>query len=94
MDGLFGPHDALDLPESARKAVGVVGEVRGFMTGIMVLLDDPTKTAAPKDLKGLSGNLQNLTTVLETEMNVVILSCARARQLPLAGVPPFKPIVH
>jgi hypothetical protein len=94
MDGLFGPHEELDLPESARDGVRILGKVRAFLTGVITLLDDPDQPAAAGDLTGLSDNLQALAIVVEKEMNTVLLSCTRARRQPLADIQPIKPIVH
>jgi hypothetical protein len=94
MDGLFGPHEELDLPESARDAVEVLGEMRAMFAGAITLLDDPNMPAAPDDLKGLSDNLQALATILEKEMNTVVLSCTRARRQILAETQQHKSTVH
>ena len=94
MDGLFGPHEELDLPESARDGVEVLGEVRAMLAGAITLLDDPGIPAAPHDLKGLSDNLRALANTLEKEMNTVVLSCTRARRKPLADMQRTKPTVH
>jgi hypothetical protein len=50
--------------------------------------------AAPHDLKGLSENFQELTTILEMEMNTVIVSCTRKRREVLAAMQQTKPTVH
>jgi hypothetical protein len=94
MEGLFGPHRELDLPESAHRAVGVIGEVRAFMAGIITLLDNPSQPAGPDDLNALGDNLHALSIVLEREMNTVVLSCARVRRQSLAATPPIDQIVH
>ena len=94
MDGLFGPHEELDLPESARNGVGVLGKVRAILAGAITLLDHPGRPASPDDFKGLSDKLQALAIVLEKEMNVVLLSCTRARRPAPAGMRQTKPIVH
>ena len=86
MDGLFGPHEQLDLPESARDGVQVLGEMRAMLAGAIALLDDPSMPAAPHDLNGLSNNLRPLATILEKEMNTVVLSCTRARREGLANL--------
>jgi hypothetical protein len=92
IDGLFGPREELDLPESARDAVEVLGEVRAMLAGSISLLDDPDIGATTHDLKALSDNLQALANALEKEMNTVVLSCTRARRKPLMQRP--KPTVH
>jgi hypothetical protein len=52
--------DSVDLSESARDGVDVLGEMRAMLSGAITLLDDPSMPAAPDDLKGLSDNLQAL----------------------------------
>ena len=94
MDGLFGSQEEIDLPESARDGVGVLGEMRSMLAGAITLLDDPGLPAAAEDLKGLSDNLQALAMILEKEMNIVLLSCTRARkQVPADGWQ-SEPTVH
>ena len=80
LDGLFGSHEGLPLPGSAGNAVEVLGEVRAMLTSAAALLEDAGRPAAPTDLAGLSNNLKDLTLIVETEMNTVILSCTRARR--------------
>lgn len=94
MDGLFGPQEELDLPESARDGVGVLGEMRSMLAGAIALLDDTGLPAAPDDLKGLSDNLQALAIIIEKEMNIVLLSCTRARRQMLADMQQTEPTVH
>lgn len=94
MDGLFGPQKELDLPESARDGLEVLGEIRAMLLGAINLLENTGTPAAPEDLKGLIDNFQELATILEKEMNSVILSCARARREALAAAQQAKPTVH
>lgn len=85
MDGLFGPHEEMDLPESARDGVDALGEIRAMLAGAINLLDDTGKPAPPDELNGLADNLQALATILEKEVNTVVSSCTRARRQLLAG---------
>ena len=94
MDGLFGPHEQLDLPESARDGVGALGQIRAMLAGAINLLDDTGMPAAPDDLNGLADNLQALEPILEQEMNTVVLSCTRARRQLFAEKQGSKPTVH
>ena len=94
MDGLFGPHEELDLPESARDGVGALGQIRAMLAGAINLLDDTGMPAAPDDLNGLADNLQALEPILEQEMNTVVLSCTRARRQLLAEKQGSKPTAH
>jgi hypothetical protein len=58
MDGLFGPHDELDLPESARDGVAALGQILTILTGTINLLDDTGVPAVPDDLHGLADSLR------------------------------------
>jgi hypothetical protein len=93
-DGLFGPHEELNLPESARDGLEVLGEMKAMLAGAIALLDDPSTPAAPDDFKELSNNFQALANILEKEMNTVVLSCTRARRELLADRQQIKPTVH
>ena len=58
MDGVFGGNESLDLPETAHKAVDVLGEVRAMLAGTGKLLEDKSKPAELSDLKALIYNFQ------------------------------------
>ena len=94
VDGLFGPHEEMDLPESARDGVQALGEIRAMLSGAIDLLDDTAKPAPLHELNGLTDNLQALATILEKEMNTVVLSCTRAPRQRSAEDPGSKPTVH
>ncbi len=94
MDGLFGPHDELDLPETARDAVDTLGQIRAMFEGATNLLADADVPAAPDSLTGLADNLQALEPIVEQEINAVVLSCTRARRQLLADPRGPKPTVH
>ena len=94
IDGLFGPHEEMDLPENARDGVAALGQIRSILAGTINLLDDTGVPAAPDDLNGLADNLQALEPILEREMNTVVLSCTRARRQLLAEKQAPKPTLH
>jgi hypothetical protein len=94
VEGLFGAEKQIDLPERAHKAIGVLSDIRAMLAGAIDLLDDPGKAAEPDDLKGLVRNFQEISVILETEMNKAVLSCARARRQLLEQLPAFKPTLH
>ena len=94
VEGLFGPEEHINLPERAHKALGVLAEIRAMLAGVVNLLDDSSKTAEPDDLKGLVRNIQEISVILETEMNKAILSCTRARRQLLEQIPTTKPTLH
>ena len=94
LDGLFGSHEEMDMPESAHNGLDALGQIRAMLAGAINLLDDTGKPAPPDELKGLADNLQALEPILEQEMNTVILSCTRARRQLLAETRLSRPTVH
>ena len=94
VEGLFGPEEHINLPERAHKALGVLADIRAMLAGAIDLLDDSSKPAEPADLKGLVRNFQEISVILETEMNKAILSCTRARRQPLEQIPATRPTLH
>ena len=94
VEGLFGPEKHIDLPERAHEALGVLAEIRAMLAGTINLLDDLSKPAEPDDLKGMVRNIQEITIIVETEMNKANLSCKRARRQLLEQIPATKPAVH
>jgi hypothetical protein len=94
VEGLFGLEEHIDLPERAHEALGVLAETRAMLAGVINLLDDSSKPAEPDDLKGLVRNIQEITIIVETEMNKTNLSCKRARSQLLEQIPATKPTLH
>ena len=94
VEGLFVREEMLNLPERAHTALGVLGEIRAMLAGIVDLLDDPDKTAETDDFRELVRNIQKLSVILETEMNKAVLSCARARRQLLEQMPATKPTLQ
>ena len=79
IEGVLGSNEALDLPETAHKAVDVLGDMRGMLAGAVILLDDDSKSSDLRELKALSDNFQEISKIAELEINAAILSCRRAR---------------
>src|ERR1017187_1216258 len=94
MDGLFGPHEEIDLPESAHDGVDALGQIRAMLEGAINLLEDAGMPAGPDELIGLADNLRALEPTVEQEMNAVVLSCTRIRRRRSAENPGSKPAVH
>jgi hypothetical protein len=92
--GLFGAEEQIDLPERAHKAIRVLHDIRAMLAGAIDLLDDSSKVAEPDDLRGLVRNFQEISIILETEMNKAVLSCVRARRQLLEQIPASKPALH
>lgn len=94
INGMFGSNQALELPETAHKAVDALGEARALFAGAVKLLEDESKSAELNELKALIYNLQNLGKVVEKEMNAAIQSCRRTRDHGGAHGPVNSPTMH
>jgi hypothetical protein len=94
IEGVFGSNEALDLPETAHKAVDVLGEVRAMLAGAGNLLEDDSKSSELSELKALIYNLQEIGEIAEKEMNAAIQSCRRARDQGGPYEPANNPTIH
>ena len=94
VDGLFGSHDQIDLPERAHTAIGVLSELRGILVGAVHILGNQSKSAKPDDIKMLLQNIQKMTIIAETEINKTVISCKRARENALETKSVTKPTLH
>ncbi len=94
IEGLFGREEHIDLPERAHQSLGGLAEIRAMFAAIIDLLDDASKSAETDELKGLARNIQEMTIIIETEMNKAILSCKRARRQLLEQISATKPTMH
>lgn len=94
MDGVFGGNESLDLPETAHKAVDVLGEVRAMLAGTGKLLEDKSRPAELSDLKALIYNFQEIGKIAEKEMNAAILSCRLVRDRGGPHGPLNNPMMH
>lgn len=88
VDGLFVGNDEIDLPESAHKAVGILGEMRSIFAATEQLASQPASVAS---IAETIRHFQQMTRIAETEINVVIQSCKRARAHALETLPMERP---
>ena len=54
IEGVFGSNEALDLPETAHKAVDVLGDMRGMLAGAVILLDDDSNPNVAQTMRSQS----------------------------------------
>ena len=94
IEGLFDGKEVVDLPDRAHRGVGVLGQMRGLMAGIVDMAPDTTKTTTEKDIEGTLRQIGELTKIAEHEIHEVVLSCTRARRQMLAAMPARKPTLH
>jgi hypothetical protein len=94
VEGLFGPEEHIELPQRAHKALGVLTQTQAILHGLLRLLEDLSVPAGPEDLKALVHHIQDITLIMETEMNKTIRSCKRARIHLRDQKPATKPTLH
>jgi hypothetical protein len=94
VEGLFGAEEAIDLPERAHRGLGVLGELRALLAGVLDVTTDASKLVSVGDVKGMLRQMQEMTRIAEHEMHEVILSCKRARRNALVSLPARKPTLH
>lgn len=80
IDGLFAGQEEMDFPESAHKAVGVLGELRALFAGTEEMATNPPGPADVSTIEQKVKHLRELTRIAEVEINTIIQSCRRARQ--------------
>ncbi len=88
VDGLFVGNDEIDLPESAHRAAGIFGEMRSIFAATEQLASQPASVAS---IAEAIRHFQQMTRISETEINVVIQSCKRARANALEILPMERP---
>lgn len=88
VDGLFGDKEELDLPESAHKAVSILGEMRSIFAATEQLAD---QQASVDTMTETMRHFQQMTRIAETEINAVIQSCKKARAHALETLPMDRP---
>jgi hypothetical protein len=94
VEGLFGAEEAIDLPERAHRGLGVLGELRALIAGVLDVATDANKAASVGDIKGTLRQMREMTRIAEHEMHEVILSCKRARRDMLVSLSARKPTLH
>ena len=80
IDGLFAGQEEMDFPESAHKAVGTLGELRGLFAATEDMALNPPGPADVSTMEQTVKHLRELTRIAEVEINTIIQSCRRARQ--------------
>ena len=92
VDGLFVDKDEMDLPESAHKAVSILGEMRSIFAAVEQLASQPASVAS---ITETIKHFQQMSRIAEHEINVVIQSCKKARAQALEMLPMARPpILH
>jgi hypothetical protein len=93
VDGLFGPAERIDLPESGYRALGELGEIRAMLAGIYELATRPGEKDG-NDVGNLINDIQKISTIAEHELHQTVLACVRARKQLSHALPVTKPVFH
>lgn len=80
VDGLFNGQDVIDLPEKAQTSADVIGELRAMLAGAHALVTDDSKAGSDKEYAATLKQIQELTPIIEHEINAIVLACTRARR--------------
>lgn len=94
VDGLFNGEESIDLPEKAYASIDVISEIRAMLGGVYALTTDAAKPAPDRDLAVTIKHLQELTPIIEHEINTVVLVCTRARRKMLKASDFPGPTLH
>src|SRR3546814_330152 len=73
VEGIYGEHKIIDLPQSAGESLNTLAEIRAMLEGVCQIVADESKPASSTDLGGLIRNLHELTKIAEREMHAVVL---------------------
>ena len=93
VDGLFANKDEMDLPESAHKAVSILGEIRSLFAAAEQLATSPAQPASVSSIAETIKHFQQMSRIAEHEINVVIQTCKKARAQTLETLPMGRPPV-
>lgn len=80
LDGLFAGQEEMDLPESAHKAVGALGELRALFAATEEMALKPPGPVDVSTMEQTIKHLRELTRIAEDGINTVIQACCKARQ--------------
>jgi hypothetical protein len=94
IEGLFGDHDRIDLPERAHHALGRLSELRAIMAGIEDFVARDIQADSQAQLETTFKHVRDLTRIMEIEIHEAVLSCTRARRQMLEVLPSRKPTLH
>lgn len=80
VEGLFNGQDDIDLPEKATASLDIIAQLRAMIAGAHKVVTDETKPGSDSEFARTLKNLQELTPIIEREINTVVLACTLARR--------------
>lgn len=94
IEGLFNGQDEIDLPERAGSALDIISQVRAALAGLHALALDETKTGSDREFAATLKQMEDLTPIIEREINEIVLACTRARRQMLKSQGFLEPSFH
>ena len=80
VEGLFNGLDEIDLPERAEAALNTLSQMRAMLAGLHALTLDETKAISDEEFATTLKQVEELTPIIEREINAIVLACTRARR--------------
>ena len=80
VEGLFNGLDEIDLPERAEAALNTLSQMRAMLAGLHALTLDETKAISDEEFATTLKQVEELTPIIEREINEIVLACTRARR--------------
>ena len=93
-EGILNGNDEIYLPEKANAAMSVLAELRAMIAGVYDFAEDQTKAGTDVEFAATLTKVRELTPIIESEMNTVILSCTRARRQAMNSPGPSRSSFH
>lgn len=94
VEGMFCGQDVVDLPEKAYASMDVLSELHALLSGAHALAMGDATLVSDNELAATLTQVQQLTPIIEKQINSVVLSCTRARR-QMHKSPDFSgPTVH
>ena len=80
VEGLFNGQDDIQLPEKATASLDIIAHLRAMLVGAHTLVADESKPGSDAEFARTLKNIQELTPIIEREINTVVMACTLARR--------------
>lgn len=80
VEGLFNGQDDIQLPEKATASLNIIAQLRAMLVGAHTLVADESKPGSDAEFARTLKNIQELTPIIEREINTVVMACTLARR--------------
>lgn len=80
VEGLFNGQDDIQLPEKATASLDIIAQLRAMLVGAHTLVADESKPGSDAEFARTLKNIQELTPIIEREINTVVMACTLARR--------------